>query len=249
MDIKMNFNSFLKIKDFVKINNLTAEISEYYVKNDLLTGKLSVRGKYLKFDMEKEYHFDEDIPFNIVFNEEYNIEDIDCTNFDYNIVDGRGLDLSFEIEVRFEEEKNIEEDESIEEIPIVVEQEVDEAKVNNDEENTEDEIETVEYELRNTEEDKNEEIKEVETKKADEQLNKTLLNVSDNLPEGEEEVIFRGIPNEYKTIRVRYYKNDEELEKVCNENNISIDQMFKVNRKNEFNKYRRIIICDQESKK
>ena len=33
MDIKMNFNSFLKLKDFVKVNDFSAEIIEYFVKN------------------------------------------------------------------------------------------------------------------------------------------------------------------------------------------------------------------------
>lgn len=246
MDIKMNFNSFLKLKDFVKVNDLSAEIIEYFVKNDLLTGKLSVRGKYLKQDMEREYHFDEDIPFNIVFNEEYIIEDIDCISFDYQIVEGRGIDLSFEVEIKFEEEDTLDEEETeIEEIPVEIDQEKEKAEV----ENNNVEIETTEYEIRNTIEEELEEFKEDETKKADEQLSHTLLNVSDNLPEDEEEVIFRNIPNEYKTIKIRYYKDDEELEKVCNENNMSIDQVFKVNRKNEFNKYRRIIINDQESTK
>lgn len=32
MDLKMNYNSFIKLKDFFKVLNISAEIDEYNVK-------------------------------------------------------------------------------------------------------------------------------------------------------------------------------------------------------------------------
>lgn len=244
MEIKMNFNSFIKLKDFVKINDIMAEIDEYYIKDDQIQGKLSVRGKYFKDDLEKEYHFDTDIPFNIIFNEKYEIEDIDCTNFDYHMIEGRGLELDFDILVNYQENsesnnnehnennENNENNELIEMIPF----EMDEEILTSDVELENEDLREIELENEDLEH-----IKEDETKKVDELLTETLENNVENLPT-EEKMILRNIPNRYSVIKICYYKNEEELEEICNDNNISMNKMFKDNRKNEFSKYRRIII-------
>ena len=233
MEIKMNFNSFVKLKDFVKINDIMAEIDEYYIKDDQIQGKLSVRGKYYKDDLEKEYHFDTDIPFNIIFNDKYEIEDIDCTNFDYQMIEGRGVELDFDILVNYQENnENNENQENTQMIPFEVVEEIQTTDIefkNND---------LREIELENED---LEAIKEDETNKVDELLTETLQNDIDNLPT-EEKMIFKNMPNRYSMIKICYYKNEDELEGICNDNNISMNKMFKENRKNEFSKYRRIII-------
>ena len=43
-------------------------------------------------------------------------------------------------------------------------------------------------------------------------------------------------------MKVYYYKNDAELERVCDENNMSLDTVFKKNQKFDFNKYSNIEI-------
>ncbi len=235
MEIRMNFDAFLKLKNFVNVNDIKAEIVEYDINNDQLLGKLSVRGKYLKSDMEKEYHFDEDIPFNIMFNENYEVEDIDCINFDYQIVEGRGLDLFFEILVVFNEEEVIP-------VPVEVIEELETATT--EDENILDE----ELDLRTSDEVSLEELKEDETEKVNKKLDESFNIVTEKYPT-EEKVISENLGSDYKTIRVCYYHNDEDLEELCNSNNVSIEQVFKENRKNEFNKYRRIIINERTNKK
>lgn len=232
MEIRMNFDAFLKLKNFVNVNDIKAEIIEYYVQDDQLLGKLSVRGKYLKTDMEKEYHFDEDIPFNIMFNENYEVEDIDCINFAYQIVEGRGVDLFFEILVEFSEEEVIP-------IPVEIIGELETATVEDEKEMEE------ELDLRNLHEEEIEELKEDETNKVDKKLEESFNIVTEQFPT-EEKIIKEDLETEYKRIRVCYYHDDEDLEELCNSNNVSIEQVLNKNKKNEFNKYRRIIINERK---
>lgn len=70
MDLKMNYNSFIKLKDFFKVLNISAEIDEYNVKNDTLEGVLHIKGKYLRRDNVSEEYFLEKIPFSIVINDQ-----------------------------------------------------------------------------------------------------------------------------------------------------------------------------------
>ena len=48
MNLKMNYNSFIKLKDFSKLLDITAEVTSYNQVNDVLDGKLTINGKYLK---------------------------------------------------------------------------------------------------------------------------------------------------------------------------------------------------------
>ena len=42
LELRMNYNAFIKIRNFVKINDISAEIKEYVKKNDIVNGKLDV---------------------------------------------------------------------------------------------------------------------------------------------------------------------------------------------------------------
>ena len=108
MDLKMNYNSFIKLKDFFKVLNISAEIDEYNVKNDTLEGVLHIKGKYLRRDNVSEEYFLEKIPFSIVINDQdFEVEDINCIDFEYIGVEGRGVDVSFDILVKYYTMENI----------------------------------------------------------------------------------------------------------------------------------------------
>ena len=107
MDLKMNYNSFIKLKDFFKVLNISAEIDEYNVKNDTLEGVLHIKGKYLRRDNVSEEYFLEKIPFSIVINDQdFEVEDINCIDFEYIGVEGRGVDVSFDILVKYLDNQN-----------------------------------------------------------------------------------------------------------------------------------------------
>ena len=104
MNLKMNYNSFIKLKDFSKLLDITAEVTSYNQVNDVLDGKLTINGKYLKKDGVTDDFFTEVLPFSVVFNDKnYHIDDIICTDIDTVSVDGRGIDTTFDIEIEYDE--------------------------------------------------------------------------------------------------------------------------------------------------
>lgn len=103
MELKMNYNSFIKLKDFLKLINISAEINDYNIENEVIEGTLSIKGKYLKRDNLTDEYFDQNIPFNIAMNDaNFEIEDIYCINLEYICIESRGVDVSFDIFVDYE---------------------------------------------------------------------------------------------------------------------------------------------------
>ncbi len=248
MNLKMSYNSFIKLKDFFKIVDITAEVKEYQTKNDTLEGNLEIHGKYQKRDGITEDYFLENVPFSIIFkNSEFEIIDIICTDIDYVAIDGRGVDVTFDILTDYNEvsEIPVNLDENV--IPVVRENDV-AVEVSSDltptevreVEKEEEEQEMVELDAESIDEADFEQIKEEETKRVDTLLKSTLNFKDDNLPT--EEIVIRNIPETKSKIKVCYYQDDHELEKVCENNNLSINQVFKENRNRNIEKYRRVII-------
>lgn len=224
MDLKMNYNSFIKLKDFFKVIDVSAEVDEYNVKDDVIEGVLSLRGKYLKRDNQTTEYFLEKVPFSITMNNmDFEVEDIDCIDLEYVGFDGRGIDVTFDILVNYS---------IYEEIPI---------STNATELNFEEEA-RIDTDVLS--EDDYEELKNNETTRVDELLMATLSFKDDNLPT--EEVVIRGLNEPLSSIRVCYYKDDKELEKLCTKNNLSIDSVFKSNQKFEIDKYHRVILNDKQ---
>lgn len=236
MELRMNFTSFIKIKDASRINDICGEILDYSVTEDGIAGSLGINGKYYKSDLEKENLFNESIPFNIVFTTpKFELIDLDCINLDYDLVDGRGIEVSFDIKVDYneieEELKNIEtvEDKAIVEvIPENIET-LSERTISNEDTS---EVETS---------DELEEIKKEITEKVSSKLEETLKFKDDNLPT-ETENYLDNLEEKRSKIKVCYYSNDKELENVCTKNDISLDKVFKDNKNNDISKYQRVII-------
>lgn len=221
MELRMNFTSFIKIKDASKINDICGEILDYRVTEDGVVGSLGINGKYYKNDLEKENQFNESIPFNIVFTTpKFELIDLDCVNLDYDLVEGRGIEVSFDIKVEYNE---------LEDAPDAIET-IGERTVEEQEE-TVPTIESTELE----------EIKDEITEKVSSKLEETLKFKDDNLPT-ETENFLDNLEEKRSKIKVCYYSNDKELENVCAKNDISLDKVFKDNKNNDISKYQRVII-------
>lgn len=297
MNLKMSYNSFIKLKDFFKIVDITAEVKDYLTKNEMLEGTLEINGKFQKRDGITENYFSESIPFSVVFkNDNFDVNDIVCTDIDYVAIDGRGVDVTFDILVDYYEYENIPigmNDNVNNEFVVEVAEEIDantnqcvesmdiddrssieksgyleevdeEIDVNNYlEESTsatdnrsldtsavlDEEVEnkTLVTELEklnlDTEQINNEDLEEIkkqETNRIDDLLKSTLNFKDDNLPT--QEVIVRNIPDKKSKLKVCYYQNDQDLESVCEKNNVSLNRVFKENKSRNIEKYHRVII-------
>lgn len=243
MELRVNFNSFVKIKDVTKINDICGEILDYQLLTDKISGKLGVNGKYYKSDLEKEYSFMEEIPFDILFTSpNFELIDVDCIDLNYDLIDGRGLDVNFDIRVEYNELINEEEFSERKLSPGDDEEnETIELDSGDTKEESSNELDLGEREL-NIDEIVDKEIEEVKEEITDNVSNKLInaLNVKDNnLPTEEVTELFE---EERTVIKVCYYNSDKELESLCNKNDVSLDKVFKDNKNNDIEKYQRVII-------
>lgn len=251
MELRMNYNYFIKLKNVTKINDISAEVIDYQFDADELKGILGVAGSYYRPDAEEvTYPFSEEIPFEILFTSDVvDISDVDCINLEYEIVEGRGVEVMFDISVNYEKgEKGslVCEDEKFEVVELsnqVFENDLLEEE--HDETPTEESIRISEHHDENPEiieidVDDLEEIKEEVSREIDTKLSSTLLYKDDNLPSDDN--IVKIIGDKKRNIKICYYKKDEDLEKLCRDQNLSIDQVFKANRQNNLENNHRIII-------
>ncbi len=237
MKLKKNYKENIKIKDLAYLNELGAEIVEFYPKNDQLLGKLYVTGNYHSTKADIDKLISEDIPFAIVFeNSDFLVEDIDCTKFEYNLIEGLGIEINYEISIEYSEEDTLDEDFTLND-NILNEETDDDERLNIDQVN-EQVNEVVEEELNDVVE--NEIIKEEITNNVDQKLLSKLESVDDNLPQNEE--IIRNLGEKQSTIKVVYYQNDRDLNNIASENNCSLDNLFKTNKQNNISTYKRVII-------
>lgn len=243
MEIRMNFNDFIKIKSILKIIDLSGEVIDYQIDKNEIKGIMGINGKYAKESLDETYNFNEEIPFNFIFKDNVkSVDDVDCVNLEYEVVDSRGIELSFDIRLDYELEGLVEERSETQVEPGVSE-ESKEVIAETPEEVTPPEVvtslgERVEDEIEAPQEV--ETAKEEITKLIDKKLATTLSSKEDNLPQ--EESVFGGIEERKSTLRVCYFKTDAELEKVCKDNNVSINQVFKENQNLNINETRRVII-------
>lgn len=229
LELRMNYSAFIKLRNFIKINEISAEIKEYVKKNDVVNGKLDVSGNYLEDDLVKSHNFNEEIPFSIIFTSgDFEVIDIDCINLDYQTIDGRGIEVIFDVLIKYEDfsleekENTVTDedcsDENIIEIPVLV-NELD-----------------LEYE----------EIKKEKEIEVDRKIIEQLDQVFDHNPTDEEEVTVDDKDEEKvekkRIIKVKYFNDNKELDNVCTDLNIGIDKIFNDNKNTDFVKYKRVII-------
>ena len=89
-----------------------------------------------------------------------------------------------------------------------------------------------------------EKIKENETKRIDELLGNTLNYKDDNLPT--DEIILRNLHDTVSNIKILYYENEKELDKICQNNNIGLNEVLSKNKKLANSKYKRVMLSGNE---
>ena len=108
------FKEIIKIKDIAYLNELGAEIVEYCPKENSLLGKLYLTGAYHSSKTDEVKLIAEDINFTILLDSsEFYINDIECINFEYQVLEGVGLEFKFEIELNIDIEEELDERELI----------------------------------------------------------------------------------------------------------------------------------------
>lgn len=218
MELKMNFNSFIKLKDFFELLDVSAEVDEYNELNEMIEGKLNIKGKYLKRDNITTEYFSEFVPFTIVIsNQEFEIEDILCVDIEHVAVESRGFDVSFDILVKYN----------------VIEEEIRKEEINNKDLEVH-EVSTNDFE----------EIKQNETKRIDDLLFSTLNGKDDNHPT--DEIVLRNLTEHVSNIKICYYENEKDLDKICQNNNIGLNEMLTRNKKYSNSKYKRVFLSGNE---
>jgi len=248
MIINKTFKNIIKIKDLAYINDLGCEIIEYYLNNNTLNGRVYVTGAYHSSKTDEVKLISEDLEFLFELDSnDFYVEDIECINFEYSILEGVGINVLYEIKLN----SDIQHDLDIEN-EVGIQDEVDEQLKEYDEkfENL-DELESFD-EVDNTDiietrecinesyEDSLEKVKEVINKDVDQKLSNKLEIVNDNIPQNE--VVFRSIKDENSVIKVVYFSDEKQLNEIAESNNISIDSLFKSNKKTDFNNKKRVII-------
>ena len=221
MIINKTFKQIIKIKDLAYINELGCEIVEYYPNNNALVGKVYITGAYhsSKTDEVKLVSEDVDFVFDLE-NDDFYIEDIECINFDYSVLEGVGLDVTFEVKLDLDISEEINSDKREE-----VETSNQEVLTYDDEESLNNEIELIKKEI---------------NKEVDLKLSEKLEIVNDNIPQ--DVVVFRSIKDENSVIKVIYFNEEKELNEIAKNNNITLESIFKANKKTDFNNKKRIII-------
>ena len=104
MNFIKSFNETIEIKDLGYLNELNAEITECYPNEGELTGTLYFTGNYHSSKTDEEKLISKDVEFKILFdNNKYELEDIECLNLKYQILEGVGVEVNFDIIINFNE--------------------------------------------------------------------------------------------------------------------------------------------------
>ena len=92
--------------------------------------------------------------------------------------------------------------------------------------------------------DEFEEIKENETKRIDELLNSTLNCKEDNNPT--DNIIMRNLVDSVSNIKICYYNDEKDLDKICQTNNIGLNEILSKNKKYSCFKHKRVMLSGNE---
>lgn len=244
MELTINCGSFVEINKLLSIAEMNGFIDKYNLDENFLEGTAVLKGKYVKDDSGEFFEFKKEVPFTLVFKDKnININTIDIVDLHFSEVINQGIETNFEIFVEYDVQErdnfiiNSEEKEDF----IIESKEND--FINESEEN--EIIEEINF---GDIEEELEEIKEEITKSYDDLLDEILLgnnvvkdNVEVNVMKKENNrVTFTRFKEKYSTYSVYYPKDEREVEKICGDNNRSLDEVYKNN--GDFNEKRRIIL-------
>ena len=222
MDLTINCGSFVEVNKLLSVIEINGIIKDFKLDENFLEGKALLSGKYVKDDSGETFKFEKEVPFTIVFKDNnIDINTIDIVNLKFSEVINQGIETTFEIFVEY-----------------------DVLESNSEQENYDNEIELIE-EVEFEEDNELDEIKDAITKSYEELLDDLLLPNRDNveikdIKKENNRVVFTKFKENYSTYTVFYPKDDREVEKICVENNHSLEDVYK--RNGDFNEKRRIIL-------
>lgn len=180
--MKINCQAFLENKKVLSINKIDAQIDNYNYdqeKNEVIGNIKVITNCYID-NMDEIKELNDTVPFNIILIDYKNNNlDLNIVDLVYNLIEGRGIELEFDIVLNENE---------IVEVPVVVED--NERKL--EEESIIDEDETM----------KNQIVEEIDLK-----LTEKLEQVDDNFPV-EDNSLIGTLDRSYTHLKITFNKNN-----------------------------------------
>ncbi len=250
MELTINCGAFVEINKLLSIAEMNGYVDKYKLDDNFLEGTAVLKGKYVKDDSGETYDFYKEVPFTVVFKDKnVNIKVIDIVDLHFSEVINQGIETTFEILVDYDVIEN-------KEYNVVGKDFINQSKekdflVESKENEKLDEIDDLDddyheqIDFDDILEDLNE-LKDEITKDYEELLDDILLGNNRDTVEVKEmkkennRVVFTKFKDNYSTYRVYYPKDEKEVEKICGENNKSLDEIYRNN--SDLNEKRRIIL-------
>ena len=264
MELRINCDASVKLKKINGTRKVNCNVIDYKIQKDTLNGNIMIDGTYLKDDLDKEYEFSELVPFTVVFRDEnFEVTDIQVENFNNNDIVNQSVDCHFDIVIYYEERNESKKEKKVDKQEKEVKEEAFE-EIKSSEEVTDDQEISNKYDemlqeiltgrkdnfLEEIEEvviDKQEQIlKEILSARVEEEVieipveEKPKNNLSVSLSKGKEdkkEPLFKELKESYQSYSVYFINNDKQIDKICKDNNLNINDVYE-----DYSKNRRIIV-------
>ncbi|MCK9536631.1 MAG: hypothetical protein M0R05_03485 [Bacilli bacterium] len=245
MELKICCDASVKLEKMSNVNWVDCQIGEYNLCGDTLNGNIEIRGEYIKDNVEEVFPFIEIVPFTLVFKDKnYYLDNIAVQDFSHQEIINQGIECNFNILIEYSLKSVLEEEE---------EEKVEEEDEDYGETLTPAEIMAGELEIAEAIDD--DAIKQEINQKYDALLKEVLESRDDNFFEEEKKVTVRsgerteecksvlgGIKTNYASYRVFYPNKESDIERICKNERVSIDKVYKDNRNTDFLSKKRIII-------
>lgn len=240
------------------LNNINAVVNDYIYNDNLINGNIKI---IIDYNHENELNtLEELIPFEVsLLNEnlkDCDVEGVEVINFNYYEIVNQGLQCSFQIKISLKEkeesqfkiedtiEKNISYNDYLNDDTVI------ENEITDKYENLLDELfNEEELESGTVDDQTNDTIKLIDIKenldddyliKEDKNLN---INTSINERFAKDECLsFRNIPERLSTYRIYYPKSENEIDKVCVTENVSLTNVYSNGLNKDFSQKKRIVI-------
>lgn len=205
--MKINCQAFLEIKKILSIKKLDAAIDDFaYSENDKeIKGNILVTTQCYIDNLENITETKDSVPFNVVFVNNDSIQpkfDLSIENLVYHTVEGRGIELEFDIDII--ETKVLEDD--IVPIPVEIIDNGDNIDTMNDktDENKPCDNTQREAEVENID---NETLKDQVVENVDNLLQSKLELVEDNFPDNEQSILTPS-KRKYTHLKIKFKNNN-----------------------------------------
>ena len=215
MNFKIDCVNYVMLYGLDKVSQINAIVSDYKLESDTLKGNVQVFGEYTKTGQNEMQKFSDTIPFTVLFvNDQINVDNISIENLDYKQLND-GIEVNFKVSINY-----------------LNKEEIEEVKENNEkivETNNEDIfIETTHEDLTEIVEEK---LDELLNGKRDEQIPNDIEEikpVDDKIELTKNKIVPFDIElKESKNkIRIIYFNNEKDIEKISKEQNLSIDKLY-----------------------